>query len=389
MNINVPRLANPTEINPDDVLRDYGIDTDVTAPVVTVIQRNDNIATVTHHPDNPVTTTTTLQTMVDMLEPPSLEITENHAPSNSAVAALTDDAIEEMLTEAAVMSESEEDVEESSVEETLQPEETPQPQEEPVNTTKGLSVEELLKLLPVNSKTFEIDESTSRFSGAAWYKEIQESTVLLAGLGGIGSYVFFCLSRMKPKQIIIYDDDIVELVNLSGQLYSLDMVGRTKVDAMALLARNFSDYYGVITIPQKYTQDIKGTDIMICGFDNMEARKVFFTSWLNHVYETSTPENCLFIDGRLALEEFQVYCLQGNDSYNIKRYTDECLFDDYEAERVMCSVKQTTYCSNMIGSIIVNLFTNFIANKLNPIIPRDLPFKTYYDASMMYFKTEV
>ena len=375
MNINVPRLANPTEINPDDVLRDYGIDTEITSPVVTVIQRNDNIATVTRNPINPTTTT---QEMVDMLEPPSLE----------NVTALTDVAIEEMLTDAAVISE-EEDVEESPVEETSQPEETPQPQEESVNSTKVLSAEELLKLLPVNSKTFEIDESTSRFSGAAWYKEIQESIVLLAGLGGIGSYIFFCLSRMKPKQIIIYDDDVVELVNLSGQLYSLDMVGRTKVDAMALLARNFSDYYGVITIPQKYTQDTKGTDIMICGFDNMEARKAFFTSWLNHVHETSTPENCLFIDGRLALEEFQVYCLQGNDSYNIKRYANECLFEDYEAERVMCSAKQTTYCSNMIGSIIVNLFTNFIANKLNPIIPRDLPFKTYYDASMMYFKTEV
>lgn len=373
MNINVPRLGNPTEINPDDVLRDYGIDTDITSPVVTVIQRNDNIATVTHHPINPVTATTTTQTMVDMLEPPTLETTEDHAPSDSAVATLTDDAIEEMLTEATVMP-NEENVEESPVEETLQPEE---------------ELEELLKLLPVNSKTFEIDESTSRFSGAAWYEEIQESTVLLAGLGGIGSYIFFCLSRMKPKQIIIYDDDVVELVNLSGQLYSLDMVGRTKVDAMALLARNFSDYYGVVTIPQKYTQDIKGIDIMICGFDNMEARKAFFTSWLNHVHETNTPENCLFIDGRLALEEFQVYCLQGNDSYNIKRYADECLFDDYEAEKIMCSVKQTTYCSNMIGSIIVNLFTNFIANKLNPIIPRDLPFKTYYDASMMYFKTEV
>ena len=383
--MNILHLANPTEINPDDVLRDYGIDTDVTSPVVTVIQRNDNIATVTHHPVNPVTPT---QAMVDMLEPPSLETIEDYNPEESAVAALTDDAIEEMLTEAAVMSD-EENVEESPVEETLPPEETPQPQEEPVDTTKGLSVEELLKLLSLNSKTFEIDESTSRFSGAAWYKEIQESTVVLAGLGGIGSYIFFCLSRMKPKQIFIYDDDVVETVNLSGQLYSLDMVGRTKVDAMALLARNFSDYYSVVTIPQKYTQETAGMDVMICGFDNMEARRAFFTSWLRHVHESDNPKNCLFIDGRLALEEFQVYCLQGDDTYNIKRYTNECLFDDYEAERVMCSAKQTTYCSNMIGSIIVNLFTNFVANKLNPIIPRDLPFKTYYDASMMYFKTEV
>ena len=89
------------------------------------------------------------------------------------------------------------------------------------------------------------------------------------------------------------------------------------------------------------------------------------------------------------MEEFQVFCIQGDDTFNINRYHNEYLFKDYQAQSEICSMKQTTYCSNMIGSVIVNLFTNFIANTLNPVIKRDLPFKTYYDASMMYFKTEL
>lgn len=91
------------------------------------------------------------------------------------------------------------------------------------------------------------------------------------------------------------------------------------------------------------------------------------------------------------MEEFQVFCIQGNDNFNIHKYNSEYLFLDREAEGVQCSMKQTTYCSNMIGSVIVNLFTNFVANVLastKPLIDRALPFKTYYDASMMYFKTE-
>ena len=88
------------------------------------------------------------------------------------------------------------------------------------------------------------------------------------------------------------------------------------------------------------------------------------------------------------MEEFQVFCMKGDDTYSIKKYKEEYLFADYEAESVQCSMKQTTYCANMIGSVIVNLFTNFIANQLKPVIPRDLPFKTYYSATMMYFKTE-
>lgn len=43
--------------------------------------------------------------------------------------------------------------------------------------------------------------------------------------------------------------------------------------------------------------------------------------------------------------------------------------------------------ANMIGSIIVNLFVNFIANQCDPLIDRDLPFYTEYNAETMYFKT--
>ena len=162
-----------------------------------------------------------------------------------------------------------------------------------------LTAEEAINLLPVNSLSYATDETSSRFSGAMWYNEIQKSTIVLAGMGGIGSYCLFCLSRMKPKQIFIYDDDTVELANLSGQLYSIPMVGKKKVDAMASLAKDFSNYHSVQAVPQKFTEDIPAGDIMICGFDNMEARNGFFNAWVKHLVNHPHPENCLFIDGRL------------------------------------------------------------------------------------------
>ena len=129
---------------------------------------------------------------------------------------------------------------------------------------------------------------------------------------------------------------------------------------------------------------------MICGFDNMVARKVFFNSWHNHILDK--PENerskCLYLDGRLSMDTLQILCIRGDDQYNIERYEKEFLFADYEADTTVCSMKQTTYLACMIGSLMVNLFTNFIANSLNPIIPYDLPFFTEYDAQNMLFKTE-
>ena len=75
----------------------------------------------------------------------------------------------------------------------------------------------------------------------------------------------------------------------------------------------------------------------------------------------------------------QVTCRCADGAY--RRLTDA------QAEETQCSLKQTTYLACMIGSVIVNLFTNWTANLLNPIIPYDLPFFTEYDAQNMIFKT--
>ena len=253
------------------------------------------------------------------------------------------------------------------------------------------ALEEAHQEIPTNSATLLIDESTSRFSSAIWYEKIQEKTIILAGIGGIGSYVAFLLARMKPTSLFIYDDDVVEYINMSGQLYSKSNIGISKVDALANMIKDYADYYDVFAIREQYTIECEATDIMICGFDNMKARKTFFNRWLAHVQSKSEEErkNCLYIDGRLAAEEFQILCIRGDDEYNINRYNNEFLFSDKEADETICSYKQTTFCANMIASYIVNLFVNFCANQCSPLIDRDLPFFTSYNAETMYLKTEL
>lgn len=253
------------------------------------------------------------------------------------------------------------------------------------------AVEDAHQEIPTNSATLLVDEATSRFSSAIWYENIQKKTVTLAGVGGIGSYVGFLLARMKPAFMFIYDDDIVEAVNMSGQLYGQSDLGRPKVSALAGMIRNYAGYGGVFAMTERFTDESEASDIMICGFDNMAARRLFFNKWVNHVQSKPEEErkNCLFIDGRLAAEEFQILCIKGDDEYNINRYNDEFLFSDAEADVTICSYKQTTFCANMIASYMVNLFVNFCANQCEPIINRDLPFLTTYNAETMYLKTEI
>lgn len=264
------------------------------------------------------------------------------------------------------------------------------PEEESMLTQ---ALENMHQEIPVNSQTITVDETTSRFSGAIWYEEIQKQIVTLAGVGGVGSYVGFLLGRLKPQRLIIYDPDRVETVNMSGQLYGQTDVDSFKSVALSNMIRNYANYNNIVALNDRFDANSEATDIMICGFDNMEARKVFYERWKQRVLSYSTGSNdrkkCLFIDGRLAAEEFQVLSIQGNDDRAMKEYEDKWLFSDVEAEETICSYKQTTFMANMIASVMVNIFVNFVANQYNPIIDRDVPFFISYDASTMFTKVEM
>lgn len=255
----------------------------------------------------------------------------------------------------------------------------------------ALSKKEREPTIPENSGSLHVDETTSRFSGAIWYENIQKKTVTIAGVGGIGSYVTFLLGRMKPSQIILYDPDVVEAANMSGQLYSSNDIGSYKVESITSMISKYANYYNVISFPERFNSESEATDIMICGFDNMEARRLFFDKWTSRVLLLPESERgkCLFIDGRLAAEEFQVFAIQGNDERAMKEYESKWLFSDSEADETICSYKQTTFMANMIASVMVNLFVNFAANECGPLFPRDVPFMTSYSADTMYFKVEM
>lgn len=259
------------------------------------------------------------------------------------------------------------------------------------NQDTQAEAEEDINNLPLNSPSLLVNDTTSRFSSAEWFNKIQEQVVTLGGLGGIGSYVAFLLGRLKVKNLFMYDFDSVEEANLSGQLYSTDNIGQHKTTAIAFMLLKYCQYYNALEKNNAFVLESPTTDIMIGGFDSMESRYNFYHAWKKRVQAKKTKEDkekCLLIDARLAAEEFQVFCIKGTDDYLMKKYEEDWLFSDDQAEATVCSYKQTSFCANMIGSVVVNLFVNFVANQLNPLMERALPFITKYDAKRMFFKIE-
>ena len=116
-------------------------------------------------------------------------------------------------------------------------------------------------------------------------------------------------------------------------------------------------------------------DIVITGFDNMEARKIVFEKWMS-------SHSKVLIDGRLAAEKLQIYCICKDDKYHINEYKNNALFDDGEATPEICSYKQTSHMASMIASFICNLITNYIEVSKVEFI-RELPYFIEYNAITM------
>ena len=74
-------------------------------------------------------------------------------------------------------------------------------------------------------------ERTSALIGVEGFHILQKSHVLVAGLGGVGSFVIEALARAGIGQLSLIDGDIIEASNINRQLLALhNTIGRTKVE---------------------------------------------------------------------------------------------------------------------------------------------------------------
>ena len=260
---------------------------------------------------------------------------------------------------------------------------TTAPEIDPIEASVfGLDIENAMETLVNDLSNDTI--LTSRFSGLNWAQAADMYPVTLIGLGGIGSYVHFFLSRIKPLYMYLYDNDVYELGNISGQLVPSGLIGETKVKASSILGHIFSNYTKYTLNKSLFREGNLLTPITITGLDNMTGRKAVFNTWEKNFKDH--PE-ALYIDGRLSAENFQIFAIKGQDYEHMKDYRENHLFGEGEAMAPICSMKQTSHIAGMIASMMVNIYTNFI-NNINNGFPFYVPYYVEYNANMFDFEVK-
>lgn len=82
---------------------------------------------------------------------------------------------------------------------------------------------------------------TERIIGTAGVEKLASASVIIFGVGGVGSYVAEGLARAGVGALTLVDDDVIDITNINRQLPALhSTVGKSKADTMARRIRDIN-----------------------------------------------------------------------------------------------------------------------------------------------------
>src|SRR5512142_8637 len=173
------------------------------------------------------------------------------------------------------------------------------------------------------------------------------SSVTLIGAGGVGSAIGMLRAKMGVPELSVFDFDMVEGHNLPSQLYRREDIGRSKVEALAEIAKSFADGQVVARAERYADQPLSG--LVISAVDSMDVR---LSIWERLRWN---PDVALYVDTRMGGNLAVIHCVRPCDPDDVKRY-EQHLYPSREASDVPCTARAIAYntfgVASMVGAIV-------------------------------------
>jgi len=186
---------------------------------------------------------------------------------------------------------------------------------------------------------------------------LQDTTVGIIGVGAVGRQVALILAAMGVKHITLWDHDTVDEANLGVQGFRPDQLGQLKVSACLDDMTRIYPEIEVTAIPTRYEVTKPLQAVTFCCVDSISARRSIFV----HAFKSKdcSPEAVLWLDSRLAAEQYDILSCYKRDSESIAAY-EKSLFPQEEAAKVRCTAKTTLYCASMCAATLVAYFSQHL-----------------------------
>jgi molybdopterin/thiamine biosynthesis adenylyltransferase len=187
-----------------------------------------------------------------------------------------------------------------------------------------------------------------------------ELPLRLIGAGGIGSLTAVMLAKMSDGDVMVYDDDTVDEINIATQFYRTEDIGRKKANTIAELSNQFSDTAQFIPVPERYPSSRQNPAWMvISAVDSIESRKAIWQD-LRLMADWKW-----YLDARMGAEKFELYCVSREDiqwySSLLSRQHDELIPDE------PCTAKATFYTAAFAAGHIGKTIRKILTGEKPPV----------------------
>ncbi len=118
--------------------------------------------------------------------------------------------------------------------------------------------------------------------GEADFKKLQNSKIVIVGIGGVGGYVVEGLARSGVGHFVLVDDDRVCKSNINRQIIALySTLGRPKVEVWKERILDINPTADVFCIFERYTKenpmDFSGATYVVDAIDSLECKAKLIT----------------------------------------------------------------------------------------------------------------
>lgn len=119
-------------------------------------------------------------------------------------------------------------------------------------------------------------ERTERLIGSEALIQLQNSHVLVVGIGGVGAQVTEALARSGIGHLTLIDDDVIDVTNINRQIHALhSTVGVLKVEAMKSRLMDINPSLSCTTVAEHIGVQFEGpmnVDYVIDCVDDVKAK---------------------------------------------------------------------------------------------------------------------
>lgn len=172
--------------------------------------------------------------------------------------------------------------------------------------------------------------------------------VTVIGTGGIGSATLIALAKMGIQYFYVYEDDLVEGVNIPSQLLRVSDIGKPKAQAVVEIAKLLAgEVHGLIRPSRvRASTVLPPSAITISAVDSINARKAIWQA-------VSKSEIRWYLDARMGAEMFQLYTVDMTvaDNWYLKYILS---LQEDEVPEDPCTARATIYTAFMAAGHIAH-----------------------------------